>query len=139
MLGASFMAASCADPKDSSLCTNFDQMVASAESVRADVDGDTAGEFSDQLEAVLQHVTALQELADGRYTAELDSFEQTLDDLIRTLDSVQEDAEFDTWAPLIEDSVEDVDAAAARLVEAIEPSCSPDVSSGTRARDTNHR
>jgi hypothetical protein len=126
-LSFSFVAASCAEPEERSLCTSFEQMVALGDSIRTDVTGETAGELSDQTDALLQRVTALQEVADGRYTAELDALEETLDNLVRTLASIQEDAEYDTWSPLVEESVEDVNAASARVEEAIEPSCFPDV------------
>jgi hypothetical protein len=130
LLAVSFsvIAASCSEPEEHSLCASFDRMVASVDSIRAEVTGETAGELSDQADALLQRVTALQEVADGRYTAELDAFEETLDNLVRTLASIQEDAEYDTWAPLVDDSLEDVNTAATRVEEAIAPSCSPGVS-----------
>lgn len=127
--------ASCADPQDSSLCTSFDQLVATGDSIRAGVTGETAGELSDAADAALQRVTALQEVADGRYTSELDALEESLDNLRLTLASIQEDAEYDTWSPLVEDSVEDVNSAAARVEKAISPSCSPDVSAVTTSTE----
>jgi hypothetical protein len=119
---------SCGESEERSLCTSFDEFVAAGTFIRAaDLEALSAAEATDLAESYLQRVTQMQEVADGRYGAELDALEATADDLLRTLSSVQDDADFDTWAPLVSDTLEDVDAASLRVEQTIEPSCSPDV------------
>jgi hypothetical protein len=121
----------CGDVEDQALCPVFEEFVVVRGVVQAvDVSEVSAGEAALLAEGYLQRVTRMQEVADGRYSSELDALELAVDDVVRTLASVQEDAEFDAWAPLVEDSLEDVRDASARVVEAIEPSCSPDVTEG---------
>ena len=128
LAAAAWLNASCGSDtaEKRSLCSSFEQLVITGAAIRAsDVSDLTAGEASDLAEAYQQRVTQVQEVADGRYGAELDALEQTVDDLVRTLSSIQDDADFATWAPLVEDSLEDVSTASRRVEQAIEPSCAP--------------
>jgi hypothetical protein len=123
--------AACAEPEDQSLCPAFEEFLGTRAAVRAlDPSDLTAGEATDLVESYLQRITRMQEVADGRYTSELDALESAVDDVVRTLASVQDAGDYDTWQPLVEDSLEDVQDASARFVEAVEPSCFPDVTEG---------
>lgn len=118
--------AGCGDAEERSLCRVYDdylgakQAVDELQPVRA-----TAGEVEAVVEDALGVVRNLGQVADSRYTAEILSLEAALEDVARTLDSIDEDAAYATWQPLIEDSVEDARRAAARVAELIEPSCQP--------------
>ena len=87
------------------------------------LDGATAGEAGDSVEAVLGEVRNLDAVADTRYSSQINQLEEALDDLLRTLESIQEDAESDTWEPLVSDSVEDAQHAASVVTELIVPVC----------------
>lgn len=114
----------CGQQEERSLCPAYESFLETREEIRSiDASGTTADEATDLAEAYLQQVVRMQEVADGRYTAELDALESATDDVVRTLAAVQDDAEYDIWAPLIEDSLEDVQNASARFEEAIEPTC----------------
>ena len=52
----------------------------------------------------LASVRQLQTSADGRYGAAIDALESATRDVLLTLHSVQDDAQYATWAPLVEDS-----------------------------------
>ena len=47
-------------------------------------------------------------------------------DVVLTLDSVQDQADYSTWAPLVEDDLEAAADAAVTVEDAIEPQC-PDL------------
>ena len=53
------------------------------------------------------------------------SLETSLDDLRATLESVEDTADYDTWQPLVNDSMQDVVDEAFTLTELIEPQCNP--------------
>jgi hypothetical protein len=114
----------CADPEERSMCTAFERLQASADSLQeVSLDGATAGEAADSVEDVLGEVRNLDAVADTRYSSQIDRLEETLDDLLRTLESIQDDAESDTWEPLVADSVEDAQHAASVVTELIVPVC----------------
>lgn len=114
----------CADAEERSLCTTFERFQESATSLQhVSLDGDTAGEAADSVEAVLGEVRNLDAVADTRYSSQIDRLEESLDDLLRTLESIQEDAESDTWEPLVADSVEDAQHSASVVTELIVPVC----------------
>jgi hypothetical protein len=114
----------CADPEEQSLCTVYDRFLEAGNELRSvSLDGSTAGEAADSVEAVLGQVRHLDAVADTRYGGQLDRLEEALDDLLRTLSSVQEDAEQATWEPLVADDAEAAEEAAQVVVEVIEPVC----------------
>jgi hypothetical protein len=114
----------CADPEERSMCTAFDRFQESADSLQeVSLDGATAGEAADAVEDVLGEVRNLDAAADTRYSSQIDRLEETVDDLLRTLESIQDDAESDTWEPLVADSVEDAQHAASVVTELIVPVC----------------
>jgi hypothetical protein len=116
----------CGEQETRSLCPAYESFLATRDEITAiDPSEATAAEVTELAEDYLQQVVRMQEVADGRYTAELDALESATDDVVRTLAAVQDDAEYETWQPLIEDSLEDVRNASARFEEAIEPTCAP--------------
>ena len=116
----------CGDIEDSSLCTvwvRYEEAVASLEGLS--LDGSTAGEAAERVEDVLGQVRHLDSVADTRYSQQLDELEESLDNLLRVLESVEEDADSATWEPLVEDSVEEARIDGAAVSELIEPACTP--------------
>lgn len=116
----------CGDIEDQSLCTvwaNYEDAVASLEGLS--IQGGTAGEAEALVEDVRGEVRHLDAVADTRYGQQLDELEESLDNLLRVLASVDDDADPSIWEPLVEDSVEDVRYDAAVVSELIEPACTP--------------
>ena len=69
-------------------------------------------------------------MSDSRYRAPIDEHEALLDDLQNTLDSVTDDADYDTWRPLVDDTLDDVRVADARLRRVVNPACAAVFSGG---------
>jgi hypothetical protein len=114
----------CADPEERSLCTAFDRFQEAAASLQeVSLDGATAGEAADAVEDVLGEVRNLDAVADTRYSSQINRLEESLNDLLRTLESIQDDAESDTWEPLVAEDVEDAQHAASVVTEVIIPVC----------------
>lgn len=117
----------CGDTEEQSLCPAYESFLATRDEIRAiDPVATSAADATSLVEDYLQQVVRLQEVADGRYGAELDALDSATNDVLSTLDSVQDDADYATWQPLIKDSLEDVQNASARVDEAIAPSCTPE-------------
>jgi hypothetical protein len=116
--------AGCGDTEDASLCPSYTAYLSVVQPVLdADPTGATAQSASDALEDVIGAVRQLREASDGRYARGVDDLETVLDDLARTLESVEDEADYATWAPLVDDTIEDAVAAHERLVELIDPVC----------------
>lgn len=131
VLGLALLAgmAACADPEDQALCPAYERFLDAATTLESvSLDGSTAGEAADRVEVVLGEVRHLDSVADTRYGDQLDQLETALDDLLRTLESVQEDADAATWQPLVEDSVEDARHSSLVVTELIDPVCRPETS-----------
>jgi hypothetical protein len=119
----------CGDVKDSSLCTAFGEFVGARTAVNAiDPANLNADQATEVAETYLAGVRRLEQTADGRYGQELDSLETAVNDVLLTLSAVPDDADVDTWGPLVEEDLELVADAATQVEEAIEPSCFPDTS-----------
>lgn len=117
----------CGDTEDASLCPSYAAYLSVVQPVLdADPTGATAQAASDAVEDVVGAVRQLREASDGRYAQGVDDLEAVLDDLARTLESVEDEADYATWAPLVDDTIEDAVAAHERLVELIDPACVPD-------------
>lgn len=132
--------AACGDLEDASLCTAFDEWRDARAAVSAiDVTSETAAEAVEDVEDYLASVRRLDQAADGRYGQELADLEATINDGLSTLRSVQPDADYETWAPLVEDDRELAADAATQVEQAIAPSCQVDVSdtSGTDPSETS--
>lgn len=118
--------AACGDAKDASMCDAYQRYIATLEPVlAADPTGATAGAATDVVEDVLASVQQLRATADGRHSDELTTLETSLDDLRATLESVEDTADYDTWAPLVTDLIQDVVDATVTVNERIAPECVP--------------
>lgn len=119
-------ATACGDTEDASLCVVYGEYLSVVQPVLdADPTGATAAEAATAVEDVLASVRHLRAVTEGRYAAPVDALEATLDDLRRTLRSVDGDADYATWQPLVEDSIDDANDAAARVADEIGPVCAP--------------
>ena len=81
----------------------------------ADLSTTTAGDATEIAEDYLAGVRRLEQAADGRYGTQLDALETAVNDVLFTLESVQDDADFSTWGPLIEDDLELAEDAAVQV------------------------
>jgi hypothetical protein len=114
----------CGDPEDASLCTAFGEFQDIRASVRSvDPNATSASEAIEVVEDYLAGVRRLEQAADGRYGTQLDTLETAVNDVLFTLESVQDDADFSTWGPLIEDDLDLAEDAAVQVDNAVAPSC----------------
>ena len=119
----------CGDIEDASLCTAFAEYLAVRAEVRAaEPEHLLASDATDLAQDYVDAVDRLEDAADSRYTQQLDTLNQAARAVLLTLASVQDDADTDTWMPLIEDDLEDLENAAEVVIEAIEPSCATETS-----------
>jgi hypothetical protein len=122
--GVALLSASCADPEEQSLCTVYDRFQEAAAALDdVTLDGSTAGEAAERVEQVIGQVRHLDAVADTRYNEQLDRLEDTLDNLLRVLESVPDDTDSATWEPLVEDSADDARHEARVVTELIAPVC----------------
>jgi hypothetical protein len=117
------------DTASSELCASYDELVIAGEGIKgADPETSTAGQAVHLVDAYLDSVHELQRTADGRYTQQLDALDQAVTDVQRTLSSVQDDADYATWEPLVADDIETALDAAADVHSVVAPSCTkPDL------------
>ena len=121
--------AACGDQEDASLCTAFVEFLDARATVQAlDPQTLSAEQATDTAENYLASVNRLQQTVDDRYEQQVLDLENAVNDVLLTLTSVQDDADFATWGPLVEDDLETAADAAARVEDSIEPSCNPDTS-----------
>lgn len=114
----------CVDHDQQALCPAFAEYVTIADEIRAaDPTGATAQDVRDDVELVRAELAQLRAVADQRYRAPIDELDRLLADLGRTLNSLQDDDEYSTWEPLVDDTLDDVAIADARLRRAIDPAC----------------
>jgi len=133
---AAFALPACGDPEDASLCTAFVEYMA----VRAELyaleptepNADQAKEIGDDY---LAAVHRLEQASDGRYTQQLDGLDTMVRNILLTLSSVQDDADYATWRPLIEDDYEDAQNTAQQVIDAIAPSCESVISVAPESSD----
>jgi hypothetical protein len=117
----------CGEAEERSLCNVYGEWLDVKDEVESlDPTGATAEEAAEVAEDALDATRRLREVDQDRYGEPLESLEVALADVLRTLESVPDDAEYSTWAPLVEESVEDATLAAERVEELIDPSCRPD-------------
>jgi hypothetical protein len=133
LLGACVVAAfvtvplACGDSEEQSMCPVFEDYLEARATIQAvDPTSATAAGATEAVEEYLGAVQRLRETTDGRFAEAVDSLETVVADALRTLESVDDDAEYETWAPLVEDSFEDASDAAERVEELISPQCNPD-------------
>lgn len=112
------------DLRTPSLCDEYEQLLAVGQEVRAfDSGSSSVGDAGELAAAYLESVQQVQEVADGRFGVELDNLELAIENALRTIEAVPDDADADTWAPLIDDSLDDVAIAATTARARIGPSC----------------
>jgi hypothetical protein len=118
----------CGDSEEQSMCPVFEEYLEARAAIQAvDPTSATAAGATEAVEEYLGAVQRLRETTDGRFAEAVDSLETVVADALRTLESVDDDAEYETWAPLVEDSFEDANDAAERVEELISPQCNPDI------------
>ena len=120
----------CSDePEVPSLCEAFAGFGENRTEIQAldpaDLDAAEATEVAQRYRA---GVRLLKASSEGRYGQELDNLETAVDDILRTLASLQPDADDSTWVPLVEDDLETAGKYATQVEDAIAPTCTPDTS-----------
>jgi hypothetical protein len=122
------MATACGESAERDFCTSYGEYVSVLAPISAaDPTAATAADALEAIDTVRDAVVGLGANADARYTEPIETLEAALDDLHRTLATAPDDADYDTWAPLVSDSLDDARDAAARLDELAGPSCTPDL------------
>ncbi|MGE3619520.1 MAG: hypothetical protein AB7L84_03565 [Acidimicrobiia bacterium] len=125
-VGLGVLVAGCGDTEELSLCPAYDDLVEVAEPVlEADPTSATAGQVAEATQDVRTALARVRAAADGEYAAAIDELDLVLGELATTLDGVDPDADYTTWAPLVEDTAQDVADAGGRLQELVEPVCTP--------------
>lgn len=120
--------AGCGEPEDASLCTAYAEFLdRRAEVAAADPTSADAATASDVAERYLAAVNRLQHAADGRYVQQLEDLEEEVQDIVRTLAAIPDDADYATWAPLIDEDFETAQEAAGQVERLIAASCVVDV------------
>jgi len=114
----------CGDIEDQSMCTAYEEYLDARDAIQdVDPEDESAGEAAELVDRYLESVQRLDEAADGRFATELDALQLAVRDVLLTLESVQEDEDYSTWAPLVEDSLEVAADAAVSVMDAIDPEC----------------
>jgi hypothetical protein len=112
------------DLKDQSMCAAYADYLEDLAAVQAlDPEATSARKAANVAEAYLNAIRRLQEVADSRYTAQLNTLEFAVSEVLWTLEGVEEDEDYSTWAPLIEDSYEDAADAAVTVEDLFEAQC----------------
>ncbi len=116
--------AACADHDQLAMCPAYYEFEAIYDEVAAaDPTGATAAEAADAVERASGELAQLRSNADERYSAQIDELQSLLGDLERTLRSVSNEADYVIWEPLVDDTLEEVVRANARLRRAVGPAC----------------
>jgi hypothetical protein len=129
LVAAAIVPAGCGDAEDASLCTAFAEFLDARAAIDAvDPASESAAGATEIAEDYLASVRRLEQANDGRYGQQIENLETAVNDVLLTLESVQDDADYSTWGPLVEDDIELATDAADEVQAAIEPSCNPDTS-----------
>jgi hypothetical protein len=124
-----FALPACGDQKDASVCTAFVEYLDVRSQLYAlDPTAPNAAQAKEIGEDYLAAVNRLEQAADGRYTQQLDGLDTAVRNILLTLASVQDDADYSTWRPLIDDDLETAQDWAQQVIDAIAPSCESVVS-----------
>lgn len=116
--------AACGELAERSLCTSYEQFLVSREVIRSvDAESATAAEATEEIEAFQSSISQLRENTDGRFRSAVDDLDAAVSDVLRTLDGVDPDEDYSTWAPLVADDLETAREAAAYVAELIAPQC----------------
>ena len=129
LIALSVVPLGCGDSEEQSLCEVYTEFLAARANVQGLEPTDlTAAAAADVADDYLSTVQRLRE-TDTSNDAAVDDLEMWTQDLLRTLESVEDDADYATWAPLVEDTLEDVSKAADRVEELLKPQCEPEIES----------
>jgi hypothetical protein len=111
--------------KDQSLCTVYGQYLDELTAIQdLDAKSLSAKDASDVVEGYVESVVRVQHATeDDRNNNGLLVLEAAARDLLRTVESVPDDADYETWAPLVEDDLKDVRNAAQIIDEALAAEC----------------
>ncbi len=123
-LGLATVTLACGDTDELAICPAYDDLVDARGAVQdLDFENSNAGETAAVVDEYLSSVHQLQAAADGRYGTVLDALEVAVNDLLVTLDSVQDDADYETWAPVVRDTAETAADAGVAAEQQIGASC----------------
>jgi hypothetical protein len=135
---ATLVPLACGTLEDASLCTAFDEFLGARADIQTiDPTEETAADAIEIAEDYLASVRRLEQAADGRYGQQIEDLETAVNDVLLTLESVQADAEYDTWSPLVEDDLELAADAAEVVEETIRPSCEVATSEPTETSESS--
>jgi hypothetical protein len=124
VIGGAAVLTGCRDSTDLSLCPAWGFYTHTAEQISKDrPTGGTAADWLVAVHEVLGDLDQLREVSDSRHTDAISTAETALEELQGTLESVEPDQEYSTWAPLVSDDIDAVLDADQRLRELIEPEC----------------
>ena len=116
--------AACGEFAERSLCASYEQFLVSREVIRSvDAESETAAEAIAEIEEFQSSVAQLRENSDGRFRSAVDDLDVAVSNVLRTLEGVDPDEDYSTWAPLVADDVETAQEAAAYVAELIAPQC----------------
>lgn len=117
-------ATACGDVRDQSLCPAYEEYLSAATTVQAvDPEATSSAEAGELAQDYLEQVQRLQEVADDQDSVALTDLEAAARNVVLTLESVPDDEDYSTWAPLVDDSLDDAADAAAAVREALDPQC----------------
>ena len=114
----------CGDVEERSLCNSYEQFLVSQEVLRSvDAESETAAEAIEDIEEFQASLAQLRENADDRYRSAVDDLDAAVSNVLRTLEGVDPDEDYSTWAPLVVKDVKAAREAAAYVSELIAPQC----------------
>ena len=114
----------CGDIEERSLCNSYEQFLVSQEVLRSvDAESETAAEAIEDIEEFQASLAQLRENADDRYRSAVDDLDAAVSNVLRTLEGVDPDEDYSTWAPLVVKDVKAAREAAAYVSELIAPQC----------------
>jgi hypothetical protein len=123
-LGLVVTTGACGDIAEQSMCAAYDDYLRAAAAVQdADVESLTADEAEALGQDYLDAVRRLKETADDRHDILLLNLETAARDVVLTLSSVQDDEDYATWAPLVEEDLQWAADAAVAVEDAMETQC----------------
>lgn len=116
--------AACGDTKDASPCTAFAEWVDARAAINAiDPTSQLAADEIEAVENYLASVHRLRQVGEGRYAQQIENLDVAVTDALLTLRSVRDDADYETWGPLVEEDIQAATDAADQVDKAIRPSC----------------
>jgi hypothetical protein len=123
-LGLVVTTGACGDIEEQSMCTAYDDLLVSGAAIEdADLESLSAAEAEALGQDYLDSVRRLEETADDRHDVLLNNLEAVVRDVVLTLSSVQDDEDYSTWAPLVEDDLELAAEATVAVDEVMETQC----------------